>query len=73
MKKDMSWFVYEPLGWQRRLGYSVDENRCRYQVPEGGRSVGFRQCFRKSVTFIQGHGFCRQHAARIQEFLEEEG
>lgn len=68
--RDIKWFVYEPLDWQKRVGYTVRKDNCRAQVHEAGRSVMFRQCMRKPTEIIDGYGFCKQHAKIIRENLE---
>lgn len=58
-------FIYKPLGWQAKVGYTVSTDRCRASVHEGGRGVGFHQCNRKPVVTreVEGkeYGFCKQH------------
>lgn len=49
---------YEPLKWQKSIGYRVDKSRCRAAVPEEGRGVGFRQCSRKPAN---GERYCKHH------------
>lgn len=49
---------YEPLSWQKGLGYRVDKARCRASVHEGGRGVGFHQCLKKPMT---GERYCSVH------------
>ncbi len=61
----MSWFVYKPIDWQKRIGYKVNENRCRNKVwPDRGTA---HQCGRKPKKVIEGYGFCTQHAKIICE------
>ena len=69
MARDITWYIYEPLSWQKTLGYQVNMERCRHQVPDGGRSVGFHQCSRKAVEQVDGYWFCKMHAKRVREAL----
>lgn len=40
---------YEPLKWERSLGYTVSPDRCRASV-HNSYGVGFHQCERKPVN-----------------------
>jgi len=69
MKKDIKWYVYEPVKWKRELGYKVDMDRCRYQVNHD--RYGFAQCCRKPKRLIEGYGFCEQHAKMVERGLAD--
>lgn len=62
---------YEPLAPQLREGRTIDPVRCQHRVPDNP-GVGFSQCSRKPVETIEGHGFCRQHAAKVRQALARE-
>lgn len=70
MAKDIKSYVYNPVKWQRDLGYTVNFDRCRYGI------YGFRgldhQCGRKPSETIQGYGFCWQHAAMVRQDIVED-
>ena len=69
---DITWYLYEPLGWQVTVGYRVDAEKCRASVPVGGRSPLFRQCRKSPVAQIQGYGFCKGHGEKIQKAIDRE-
>ena len=58
--------VYDPIDWQKRLGYKLSTKYCAASVSESGRGVGFAQCGRKPVETLGGYGWCRQHAKQIK-------
>ncbi len=66
---DISWYVYEPLDYEKSWGVRVDKTLCRYSVHNEGRSVSFHQCRRKPTEKVEGFGFCRQHAKMVKEGL----
>lgn len=49
---------YEPLAWQKVLGYTVDPARCRASVHET-RGIGSHQCTRKPKA---GERYCATHS-----------
>lgn len=48
---------YEPLGWEKSLGYKVLPDRCRASV-HNTYGVGFRQCNRKPLADSK---YCSTH------------
>lgn len=64
--ESLKWYVYKPISWQHSVGYRRVFGYCCASVHEEGRSVGFRQCQRTPVVDIEGFGFCKQHARKIQ-------
>ena len=56
---------YEPIGWQKSLGYKVDEDRCKATV--FGERVSLYQCLRKPKRKIHGVLFCEQHAKMAEK------
>ena len=71
-KKDMlNWYLYEPMAWQKRVGYSVDAKvKCRFSVHETGRGVGFYQCQRNGKHDVEGFKLCGPHAKVLRAALE---
>ncbi len=67
---DITFYVYEPDDWKKRLGYSIDLTRCRYQV--FSNDIGAYQCTRNPKTLIGKYGFCKQHTNMLlHEYGEE--
>ena len=63
MSDRIKYYVFSP---NENLGQrSLNPNYCARQVAEGGRSVGFNQCGRKIVKWIDGYGFCKQHYEEV--------
>jgi hypothetical protein len=60
-------FVYKP---RRSVYFSQDrqndKKRCEFSVAEIGRMTDWHQCSRKPAEFIDGIGFCKQHAAEVK-------
>jgi len=73
LSNEIKWFCYNPIDWQRRIGYGVltGEDDCRASVADGGRSVGFHQCGVWAKETIGGLRFCARHAKRLRKRLEE--
>ena len=71
IQKELDWFCYKPIDWQRSLGYIVKKGvkDCRASVHDEGRSVGFHQCARIASQTVEGLRFCGQHARRLRERL----
>ncbi len=79
MMIDIALYVYEPDSWKKRLGYSIDLAKCRYQVFS---DIGDHQCTRNPKTLIGKYGFCKQHTnmllheygkeIEIKEWVEKE-
>ena len=66
---DITQFVYEPLDYQRAIGWGRSLGRCAYEVYERGWP---RQCERKPTKEIEGYGFCTQHAKMVADRLGSE-
>lgn len=64
-RKEAELFRYGKSGI-RPSGSPYDPARCAAVVPEGGRSVLFRQCGRKPGFGPDGI-FCKQHADKIKD------
>lgn len=63
--------IYEPLSWEKSVGYRIFLEYCRASVHEGGRSVTFRQCARKPTrAWVSPEGvtyrLCGTHARGLQ-------
>lgn len=59
--------VYRYRRWSgNENGQSYRKGFCAYEVPDGGRSVLFHQCWRKN-----GHGpaklYCKQHSKKVNK------
>jgi len=67
----IKWFCYEPLGWEKSVGYSIakGEKDCRASVHDEGRGVGFHQCGRQASQTVEGLRFCGLHARKLRERL----
>ena len=65
-------FCYEPLSWQKSVGYHVskDDNKCRAPVPDRGRSPLSHQCGRVASQTVEGLRFCGLHAKQLRDYLE---
>ena len=70
MTKDISQYVYEPVEYEKQLGYRRNAEWCAAGVPKE-HWVGDRQCMRKPKEEIQGYKFCAQHAKLIKNHLAE--
>ena len=54
--------------WAGSRGTPEDVTRCRYEVPDGDRSVLFHQCARKR-GFGPDAAYCKQHSKDEQRAL----
>lgn len=61
--------AYEPIDWQKSVGYHVSKNDCAASVHEAGRGVGHHQCQRKPTEELGGRKWCKQHAQQIKSQL----
>jgi hypothetical protein len=52
--------TYEPIEWQKSLGYRFNPAVCAATV--FGERVTIYQCQRKPSIKFKGFGFCKQHA-----------
>jgi hypothetical protein len=65
----MEFWIFKPSKWQKRMGFTISTERCRYSVWQDFSNY---QCTRKAKIFINDYGFCKQHAKKIQERLDKE-
>lgn len=69
-RTDWEWEnVYEPLDWEKQLGYKRLSNYCSY--PAYDCRAGFHQCDCKRKEEITGYGFCKQHAKMVRKNVEK--
>ncbi len=66
---DLTFHIYNPVGWKKSLGYSVNFSQCRYQVFS---DMVEHQCNRSPKILIDEYGFCKQHANMIIRDYGEE-
>lgn len=64
--------VYTPAKWEASCGVAADPNRCAASVHDGGRGVGFHQCFRKGKHDEGGHRWCSQHRPSAEAKRKQE-
>lgn len=61
----LSWFIYRPLDWQKRVGYKADlSGKCRASVYGSGPLP--HQCARNGKAQFYGLWFCFQHFKRVK-------
>ena len=56
--------IYEPLGWQKTVGYTVSPYRCAASVHDSHH--GLRQCGNKGTRNVDGHSLCAKHAKMVE-------
>jgi hypothetical protein len=65
----MAWIVYEPLDYQKSIGWKLSPDSCAYKIYERD-GVYPHQCSRKPKETIEGYGFCTQHAKLVRKRLK---
>jgi hypothetical protein len=63
-------YVYKPRGYRADPNHKNDKSRCEAEVSDhDSRSASYYQCRNKPVEFIQGIGFCKAHALKVNRGL----